>query len=151
MVQLHRGRQRCVICRLSPTLPLCVLLAFAAEHSAKVRWALGRVAATHAHRTARSTHALHNAPRCPSVDTLRMTAVEHTHSSSSTAAAAASRIKAVGISFSVLSFRHLLLFTNSYQVPGTSLFLPKPIFILIIADFGLSQAVTSPDSVLIRT
>ena len=33
------------------------------EESIVVLWALGRVTAPHGHRTARPTHALHNAPR----------------------------------------------------------------------------------------
>ena len=64
------------------------------ERSAKkvtVLWALGRVTSPHAHRTARPTHTT-------SIDSLRMTAVEHrAHAAAAAAATAATAAAAAAV------------------------------------------------------
>ena len=66
-VQMQHRWHRRVLCRLLQHAVLCaVFFCCRREWSAKkvlVLWALGRVTAPHAHRTARPTHALHNALR----------------------------------------------------------------------------------------
>ena len=127
-------------CRML-TRVLCVLFHFCCrrERSAKkviVPWALGRLTAPHAHRTARPTH-------MASIDSLRMTAVEHrahTRRRRRSSSSSSTRRQSVVCYFSQAHISHRSrLFARILQIP-------KILFPLQNQKlwFGFSHAVSNP-------